>query len=75
MDIGAKREIYRLITELADRGVAIVMVSSESSELLGLCDRILVLRSGSVVDEFERSEATEQRLMSAAMVGVADDEG
>lgn len=73
VDIGAKREIYRLITQLADQGVAIVLVSSESSELLGLCDRILVLRGGSVVDEFNRAQASEQRLMSAAMVGQADE--
>lgn len=72
VDIGAKREIYRLIGQLADQGIAVVMVSSESTELLGLCDRILVLRNGEIVDQFDRSEATEKRLMSAAMVGAQD---
>lgn len=72
VDIGAKREIYRLIGQLADQGIAVVVVSSESTELLGLCDRILVLRNGEVVDRFDRSEATEKRLMSAAMVGTQD---
>lgn len=72
VDIGAKREIYRLIGQLADQGIAVVMVSSESTELLGLCDRILVLRNGEIVDQFDRSEATEKRLMSAAMVGAQE---
>ena len=69
VDIGAKREIYRLIGALADQGIGVVLVSSESTELLGLCDRIFVLRSGQVVDAFSREDATEKRLMSAAMVG------
>jgi ABC-type sugar transport system ATPase subunit len=73
VDIGAKSEIYRLIRHLADDGVAVIVVSSESSELLGLCDRIIVLRAGKVVDRFERSEASEERLMSASMVGAVAD--
>ena len=75
VDIGAKREIYRLIAELSDKGIAVVMVSSESTELLGLCDRILVLRAGEIVDQFDRSEASEARLMSAAMVGMQNSSG
>ena len=54
IDVGAKREIYGLIDALAHEGAAIVLVSSELPELLGLCDRILVLREGRVVREFGR---------------------
>ncbi len=67
VDVGAKAEIYRLIRALADAGVAVVVVSSESAELLGLCDRFVVLRDGAVVDRFGLGEASETRLMTAAM--------
>ncbi|HST39068.1 MAG TPA: sugar ABC transporter ATP-binding protein [Conexibacter sp.] len=67
VDVGAKAEIYRLIRALADAGVAVVVVSSESAELLGICDRFVVLRDGAVRDRFGLSEASEERLMTAAM--------
>jgi ribose transport system ATP-binding protein len=63
VDVGAKREIYSLLRSLADRGVAIVMVSSELPEVLGLSDRILVMRDGRVAAELPRSEASEERIM------------
>lgn len=75
VDIGAKAEIYRLIRELAATGVAIVIVSSESAELLGMCDRFVVLRDGEVRDRFTAAEASEQRLMTAAMTTVVATEG
>lgn len=67
VDVGAKSEIYRLIAELAKAGTSVLLVSSESAELLGLCDRVYVMRKGLVVDEFPREVATEHRLLSSAV--------
>ena len=68
VDVGAKREIYQLLAELADRhGAAIVMVSSELPEILGLSDRILVMRDGRVAARFEREEASEEKILAAAV--------
>lgn len=66
VDVGAKAEIYKLMTELADAGIGIVVISSELPELLALCDRILVLARGRVADEFSKAEANEARYMLAA---------
>ncbi len=66
VDVGAKQEIYRVISDLARRGIALVVVSSEMPELLSLCDRLLVLARGRVVLEVPKSEATEHHLMAAA---------
>jgi ribose transport system ATP-binding protein len=66
VDIGAKVEIYRLMHELADQGLAMIVTSSELPELLTLADRIVVLREGVLTGEFSREEATEQRIMEAA---------
>ncbi len=71
VDVGAKAEIYRLIAGLAEAGVAIVVVSSESAELLGICDRFVVLRDGQVRDRFDVADASEERLMAAAMTTAA----
>jgi ABC-type sugar transport system ATPase subunit len=66
IDIGAKQDIYRLIDELAAAGKAIILVSSELSELLRCCDRILVLNEGCVTAHYEAAEATQEKIMSAA---------
>lgn len=66
VDVGAKAEIYRLLFDLAARGIGILVVSSELPELLTLCDRILVLSRGRMTDQMTRSEASEQRIMLAA---------
>lgn len=66
IDVGAKAQIYRLIMQLAAQGAGIVMTSSELPELLGLCDRFLVLANGVVADEFSRAEASPARVMRAA---------
>lgn len=66
VDVGAKREIYQLLADLAARGVAIIMVSSELPEILGLSDRILVMREGQVMANLSRSEATEEQIMHYA---------
>ena len=54
IDVGAKQQVYRLIAELADSGAAVLVVSSEIEELLGLCDRILVMRRGEIAARFAR---------------------
>ena len=63
VDVGAKHEIYLLLRALAARGVAIVMVSSELPEVLGMSDRILVMRDGRVAAELPRADASEERIM------------
>jgi ribose transport system ATP-binding protein len=69
VDIGAKAEIYELISGLAAEGAAILLVSSELPELLALCDRILVLAEGRITAEFAKGEATQEDLLAAAMPG------
>jgi D-xylose transport system ATP-binding protein len=66
IDVGAKQEIYAEINKLAREGLAIVLVSSELPEVLGLSDRIMVLHEGRVTGEFLRGEATAEKVMSAA---------
>jgi ribose transport system ATP-binding protein len=67
IDINAKNEIYRLISELAQRGLAIVMVSSELPEIMAIADRIIVLSEGKQTAEFMRSQFTEESIMKAAI--------
>jgi ribose transport system ATP-binding protein len=69
VDVGAKVEIYALMSALAARGVGILMISSELPEILGVCDRILVMRGGRVVGEFNRTEATQDAIMTLATGG------
>jgi D-xylose transport system ATP-binding protein len=66
IDVGAKQEIYAEINRLAKEGLAIVMVSSELPEVLGLADRILVLHEGKLTGEFTKAEATPEKVMRAA---------
>jgi D-xylose transport system ATP-binding protein len=66
IDVGAKQEIYAEINKLAEQGLAIVLVSSELPEVLGLSDRVMVLHEGRVTGEFVRSEATPEKIMAAA---------
>lgn len=66
IDVGAKQEIYTEINKLAEQGLAIVLVSSELPEVLGLSDRVMVLHEGRVTGEFERKEATPEKVMAAA---------
>jgi ribose transport system ATP-binding protein len=66
VDVGAKHEIYQLLADLAARGVAIIMVSSELPEILGLSDRVLVMREGRVMAELDRAEASEEQIMHYA---------
>ena len=73
VDVGAKREIYQLMNELTDRGVAIIMVSSELPEVLGMSDRILVFREGQLTGEVSKKEATQEKIMTLATGGQEDE--
>jgi rhamnose transport system ATP-binding protein len=73
IDVGAKAEIHRLMSELAQQGLAILMISSELPEVLGMSDRILVMREGELVAEFSRAEATQENIGMAMMGNVAGD--
>jgi rhamnose transport system ATP-binding protein len=66
IDVGTKAEVHRLLDELASQGVAILMISSELPEVLQVADRILVMREGRLVTEFERSGLTEEAIVAAA---------
>jgi ribose transport system ATP-binding protein len=71
IDVGGKIEVYRLMGELLARGAAIVMISSELPEILGLSDRILVMRDGRICGEFDRADATEEKILNCALRGAA----
>ncbi len=65
IDVGAKYEIYTIINQLADAGKGVLVISSEMSELLGICDRIYVMNEGKIVDEMPASEASQEKIMRA----------
>jgi ribose transport system ATP-binding protein len=67
IDINAKNEIYKLILQLADEGLGILVVSSELPEILAVSDRILVMSEGSITAEFAANEATEDNILKAAI--------
>ena len=67
IDVGAKSEIHALMTELAGQGVAIMMISSELPEILGMSDRIAVMYGGTIVTMLDRDEATQQQILALAL--------
>jgi len=67
VDVGAKAEIYQLMNKLTASGVAIIMISSEMLEVLGMSDRILVMRGGRITGEFSAEEATSERILQCAL--------
>jgi len=69
IDVGAKCEIYNIVNELVDNGVCVVMISSELPEVLGMCDRVLVMHEGRITGELPVSEATQERVMYHATGG------
>jgi inositol transport system ATP-binding protein len=71
IDVGAKAEIHRLMSTLAKEGKAVLMVSSELPEILGMSDRVLVMHEGRLTGEFSRDEVTQEKIMTAATGGVA----
>ncbi|MFM2479387.1 L-arabinose ABC transporter ATP-binding protein AraG [Celerinatantimonas sp. MCCC 1A17872] len=69
IDIGAKSEIYELIFALAERGVTVLVISSDLPEVIGISDRIMVMKDGQLTAELERSEFSEERILEFAMLG------
>ena len=67
IDVGAKYEIYSIMNQMVAEGKAVVMISSELPELLGMCDRIYVMNEGEIVGEFKAEEATQEKIMSAIL--------
>ena len=74
IDIGAKVEVHRIVSELAASGLAIILISSDLPEVLAMSDRILVLHEGAIQAEIARADATEEAVMFAA-TGQGDDAG
>ena len=66
IDVGTKSEVHRLLSQKAKEGMAVLMISSELPEVLGMADRVLVMREGHIVREFNRSEATSEKVIAAA---------
>ena len=69
IDVGAKREIYQLMNELTERGVSIIMISSELPEVIGMSDRVIVVQEGSIKGEVEGDYITEENIMTLATGG------
>ena len=67
VDVGAKREIYNIINELAQNGTAVIVISSEMEEIINICDRVIVMRQGQITGEMHREEITEQKLIGLTM--------
>jgi rhamnose transport system ATP-binding protein len=66
IDVGTKAEVHRLMSELAGQGLAVLMISSELPEVLGMADRVLVMREGRIVQEIARADADEETVVRAA---------
>jgi len=70
IDIGAKAEIYKLLNKLVEQGLSVIMVSSEMPEVIGMCDRIMVMWEGKITGEFSRSDGYTQESIMAASSGI-----
>jgi ribose transport system ATP-binding protein len=66
IDVGAKVEVYNLMNELVKNGAAVIMISSEMDECMGMADRIVVMHEGKINGEFSAQEATQEKIMYAA---------
>jgi len=69
VDVGTKQEMYKLVRKLASEGLAILYLSTELTELVGLCDRVLVMFDGRIVAELEGDEINEERIANASVGG------
>jgi ribose transport system ATP-binding protein len=67
VDVGAKREIYKIINDFASRNYSIVMISSEMQEIMGMCDRVIIMRGGEVTGELDKKDFSESNLISYSM--------
>jgi ribose transport system ATP-binding protein len=72
VDVGAKAEIHRQIRELAREGVGVIVISSELPELIGVSDRVLVVREGRIAGEVEGENMTEEKIMQLASINIAE---
>jgi len=76
IDVAAKYEVYELMNRLSDNGVAVIMISSDLPEILGMSDRILVMHSGKINGELSREEATQEKILRyAAGLQIEDRKG
>jgi rhamnose transport system ATP-binding protein len=66
IDVATKAQVHRIIAGLAEKGIAILVISSDLPEILGVADRIIVVREGRIVAQFGRGEADQERVMAAA---------
>ena len=66
IDVGTKSEVHKLLSQKAQEGLAVLMISSELPEVLGMADRVLVMREGHIVRELSRSEANSENVIAAA---------
>jgi ABC-type sugar transport system ATPase subunit len=66
LDVGAKYEIYKIMIQLAESGMAIVMISSELPEIIGMCDRVMVMSEKRVTGELKRDELSQEKIMNLA---------
>ncbi len=71
IDVGTKAAVHRLMSQLASKGLAIIMVSSELPEILGMSDRVIVVSEGRIMAEFSRAEATQEKIAAAMMAHIA----
>jgi ABC-type sugar transport system ATPase subunit len=75
VDVGARSEIYELLRNLAKKGSAIMMISSDLPEILGISDRIIVMKEGRIAGELSRSEATEDKVVAFAAGAAVSQKG
>ncbi|MEO1115215.1 MAG: D-xylose ABC transporter ATP-binding protein, partial [Pseudomonadota bacterium] len=75
VDVGAKSEIYKMLRHLADEGMAILAISSELIEIVGLCDRVFVMRDGELAAELMSQEISEEAIMSVAAAETSSHHG
>lgn len=71
IDVGSKHEIYKLMRELTEKGISIIMISSDMPELLGMSDRILVMHNHRIKGELKKNEFSQQKILDLASGGVA----
>lgn len=69
VDVGAKAEIYQLIVKMVAQGLSVILISCEESEMLGMCHRILVMRDGQIIGDFNREDATQEKLVGLCIGG------
>lgn len=70
IDVGAKMEIHRILRDLAETGISIILVSSELPEILAIADRIIVMRRGRIAGQFDGDTATQEMIMEKAILGI-----